>query len=143
MPEIKKTVSAWKTHRPAGSGLSVASRNRVLRSAMNGSAPADLPRLSALFPAYRRIALATVLPAGLLAAVLAFTLGGSPDTVAITVEKVGNQVVFNIANGGTVHSISKSNTPTRFDPGTSVRIQDGSYRDSMVDNGDLVFYRID
>lgn len=143
MSEMKKAVSAWKTHRPAGSGLSSAARNRVLRSAMAGPDARDLPRISNLFPAYSRLALAAFLPVCLLAVVLALTLGGSPGPVSITAEKVGDQVVFSIANGGRAHSISKSNTPHTFDPGKSVRVQDGSYREPLIENGDLVFYRID
>ncbi len=143
MSGLKNAVSAWKTHRPAESELSSAARNRVLRSAMAGPDARDMPRIASLFPPYRRLALAAFLPVGLLAVILALTLGGSPDPVSITVEKVGDQVVFNIANGGRVHSISKSNTPHTFDPGKSVRVQDGSYQDSLIGNGELVFYRID
>ncbi len=140
---LESAVSAWKREHSSTTGLTDSGRNRVLRSGLSTSSSDELPRLFNLFPAYRRIALAAIIPAALLAVVLVIALGGDPVPTAITAEKVGNQVVFRIANGGTVHSISKSNSPHTFDPGSSVRIHDGTYRDSMVENGDLVFYRID
>jgi short subunit fatty acids transporter len=134
---------SWKAGHESGAELSPAARDRVLNSVVSGTGAGNLPANASLFPVYHRFALAAIIPAGLLALVLAITLGNDPAPPTITVEKVGNQVVFNISNGGTAHSISKSNTPHTFDSGRSVRVQDGSYRDSMVEDGDLVFYRID
>ena len=145
--KLETAVVSWNEAHSDSSGLTPAGRDRVLRAALSASSTREQPHLSNLFPAYRRIALAAIIPAALLAAILAISLGGNRGvdevSTAITAEKVGNQVVFRIANGGKVHSVSKSNSPHTFDPGNSVRIHDGSYRDSMVENGDLVFYRID
>ncbi len=140
---LDEAISSWKTGCPSGAELSPAAREHVLNSAVSGDSIATLPHDASLFPPYHRFALAAILPAGLLALVLAISLGKDPAPPTITVEKVGNQIVFNIANGGGAHSVSKSNTPHTFDPGGSVRVQGGSYQDSMVENGDLVFYRID
>ncbi len=148
---VAEAITAWKRHRNLAESLTPAGRERVLQEGVQSPGPGNLPRLSILFPSYRRIALAAALPTGLLALVIALSLGGGaelgPDPQlshsAITVEKVGNQVVFTIANGSTEHSVSKSNSPRSFDPGNAVQVQNGSYRDSMIENGDLVFYRID
>ena len=140
---VESAIRAWKRNHHDTGEITPSGRSSVLRSAVSASTSRELPRLSNLFPAYHRIALAAFILAALLAVALVISLGDDPVPTAITAEKVGNQVVFSIANGGKVHSVSKSNSPHTFDPGNSVRIHDGSYRDSMVDNGDLVFYRID
>ena len=138
--KLSNAISAWKSRNSGDRSLSPEGRDHILTA----GARADLPHLSSLFIPYHRLALAAVVPAALLAAALMLSLpGGEHAPASITVEKVGNQVVFNIANGGASHSVSKSNTPHSFDPGNSVRIDDGSYRDSMLENGNLVFYKID
>lgn len=138
--KVSNAVAAWKARHNGENSLTPEGRDNILTA----GAKADLPHLSRLFLPYHRFALAAVVPAALLAAALMLSLpAGDHAPASITVEKVGNQVVFNIANGGSSHSVSRSNTPHSFDPGNSVRIDNGSYRDSMSDNGDLVFYKID
>lgn len=61
----------------------------------------------------------------------------------ISVSKVGDEIVFDIANGTQVHEILKSTTPRHFDERTRTETGDGSYKDALNNGVTLTFYKID
>jgi hypothetical protein len=65
----------------------------------------------------------------------------SPTSVEAS--KVGDRVVFTIANGGRQHRIVKSDRPDRFEGDSGVEAANGSYVDRLDSGADVVFYRID
>ncbi len=127
--------------------LSGAARQAVLSRATAAREP--LRPFRRLFPPLGQMALAGALPV-LLAAVtaLAWVSGiprKSPHVVdpTIQVSKVGDQVVFTIANGDADHRVLKSGRPDVFDPAAATPLSDGSFSDALDSGADLVFYRID
>lgn len=59
------------------------------------------------------------------------------------VEKVGDQVVFHIANGGTEHTVTRSTDPTRFNPRAEQTVAEGRYSDRVNSGPVVVFYKLD
>ncbi len=127
--------------------LSGTARQAVLRRATAAREP--LRPLRRLFLPWGQMALAGALPV-LLAAVTALAwVSGIPRKAPhvvdsrIEVSKVGDQVVFTIANGRTDHQVVKSARPDEFDPAGAAPVSDGSFSDALHSGADLVFYRID
>jgi len=157
---IEKAVSAWLGRREAGFRLQNERRSAILRATLSGGEKPAGSSLFPVFPMFSRLAVAAILPLALLvllaplaALLLPFDsvqryLPGreavaTAGHATIGVKKDGEQILFTIANGGTVHTISKSADPRHFEPGRSVRVTGGTYRDRMVESSDLVFYKID
>jgi hypothetical protein len=142
---LQRALDAWHSAPDTEETLGDDARARILRKAFDdrSSAPS---RLRSLFPPVRKLVAVGVLPAALLATALLVLMdrGGEPDAVpAIRVSKADGRVVFDIANGGYTHYVTRSVTPARFDPSQKVEITDGSYEDRVEDGANIVFYRID
>ncbi len=127
--------------------LSAEARDEIL-NAVRAQAPAGEP-LPALFTPVRRLILTGALPV-LLAALLLVGIDHEVRTpvteeggLRVTVSKRGDELLFTIANGGRPHVVSRSTQPDRFEPSSAVPVADGAYSESLADQADLVFYRID
>lgn len=97
--------------------------------------------LATLFPPRWRMVLAGALPIVLAAVVVG--IGQRTDTtdeLGGPVLKQGNQVVFHVPEGATV---TKSAVPFAFDRSRSIRVEDGTFADTMGTGPRLVFYRIE
>ena len=111
-----------------------------------GPAPAPL---AALFTPIYRMALAGGLPVALIVGFLAWTTidrdstADRHDPASVQVAKVGDRVVFTIANGGRDHVIVRSQRADRFDPSGAASVTTGSFVDRLDSGPDVVFYRID
>ena len=150
-----RAISAWRVSQGGMIAFSEESRSRILQSGLNQSEISTPKLFSSLFPPFFRYMAAAGLPLALLGLLLVASLPfgkvvdqlpsdeGHAVVSMISVTKEANHIVFKIANGGTSHYISKSSNADSFAPGTAVFVKNGSYRDEMLESGDLVFYRID
>ena len=59
------------------------------------------------------------------------------------VEKVGDEVVFHIANGGTEHTVTRSTDPSSFNPKAEREVANGRYSDRANSGPVVVFYKLD
>ncbi len=146
---LDRVVAEWKRRNPGeDDGLSASTR-AAIRDSITGRSPARAP-LAALFVPSNRLILAGILPALLLAAAFGLVLrpGQIPLPVEVghapmTAKKVGNDVIFEIANGHRAHSVYKSTDPRGFSTSPTFVTEDGSFRDELANGPSLVFYRID
>jgi len=104
--------------------------------------------LPALFTPARSLVLAATLPLLLAGGLLSVMHRGLDTatplpTTSVMAVKQGDQVVFRIANGKRSHTVYRSTSPDRFDAASGVRVDDGSYTDTVEDESSLIFYRID
>lgn len=65
------------------------------------------------------------------------------DATRIDATKDGDRVVFQIANGGAPHRVTRSTVPNRFDPEAARLVTSGAFEDVAQDGARLVFYKID
>jgi len=140
---LRQAVEAWREAAPA-ERLSEGARGRILRQVVR-PAPAR-SAWTPLFPPVRRLALAAAVPAIVLAVLVSYgTLTGTgPDGIAprLLASKQGDEVVFVIANGDRTHSVSRLSRPVERQGETMV-VNDGTFRDRLSSDAQLVFYRID
>ena len=70
--------------------------------------------------------------------------GTGPDGIAprLLASKQGDEVVFVIANGERTHSVSRLSRPVERQ-GEAMVVNDGTFRDRLSSDAQLVFYRID
>jgi hypothetical protein len=61
----------------------------------------------------------------------------------VAVSKDGGSILFAIQNGSRSHTVHRSSDPRGSGAGTKVEVSDGAYVDSLQDQADLVFYRIE
>lgn len=142
---LDQAIDSWRRRRQPAERLSASARTELFRK-VSAPGPAVFGTVS-LFPPVRRWALAAGIP-------LVLTVGlawigqrvgePAPSTVRIEAAKQGEEVVFTIADGGRVHQVRKSDSPSRFDSASAMRVRNGgSFRDGADSGADLVFYRID
>ena len=55
----------------------------------------------------------------------------------------GDEVVFTVANGSRDHSVYKSISSSDFRNAERISMRNGTFRDRVHDQAELVFYRID
>ena len=143
---LSAALRDWRAAERSGERLSTTSRARIVESART-RAGANRPRpLVSLFLPLRGWALAGALPVALLTLALGYGLGPGPATgpdpaPTLRATRVGDEVVFEIANGGEPHRVYR--TTGAGDPGEAVTVSNGRFRDRLDAGGDLVFYRID
>ena len=137
--KLDRALAAWREEGLAGR-LSAESRSRI---------GAELRRhrsqrpLAPLFAPLRRLLIAGAVPVLLTGAVLFW--GGRPDVEAplrLEAQKIDGKVVFNIANGGKTHRVTRSTVPGQFEADSAVEVQ-GRYVETAEGGPGLVFYRID
>jgi hypothetical protein len=95
--------------------------------------------------------MATALPTVLLAVIAGYLLvpgavtdqAGAPSGTIVQAMRQGDEVVFVIANGKSTHTVHKSNDPNDLSEGESFTVSQGSFRDRLEGDADIVFYRID
>lgn len=143
--KLDAALDSWRRTERTQEKLSSSGRTELLnRVSVPGPAVFGA---TTLFPPIRRWALAAGIP-------LVLTVGlawigarvGEPTTSGVRIQaaKQGEDVVFTIADGGRVHQVRKSESPSRFDSASSLRVRNGgSFRDGAETGADLVFYRID
>ena len=59
------------------------------------------------------------------------------------VEKVGDRVVFHIADGDANPTVTRSTDPSRFNPKAEQQVADGRYSDRADSGPVVVFYKLD
>jgi hypothetical protein len=122
-------------------------RQAILRRA---AAPADpgFRALDSLFVPFRTLAAAGALPVIALSLFLGSLVfqGGSgpvePVGGTLTAMKVGDRVVFSIANGDRDHEVLRGTRP-EFDRAAHFTTTRGEFSDRLDGDASLVFYRID
>ena len=145
---LEQAIAGWRTEaarRPES--FSRAARSAVLREAIAPDARRVGP-LDALFVPFRTLAAAGALPV----IALSLLLGGlvfqgdsdpvDPTTGALTAMKVGNQVVFSIANGDRDHLVLRATRP-EFDQAARFTASGGRFSERLDGDAELVFYRIE
>ena len=143
---LDEAVGAWRARRPAAERLSPGARDRLWARVREGVAPAD--RLHPLFAPVRRWVLAGAVPALVVLALLlplAWRSGTVPERhegPTILASRIGDSVVFTIANGNRTHRVYRSATPDRFDLESPIVVGDRYVEPSQGDL-DLVFYKVD
>ena len=80
---------------------------------------------------------------------LAIWQGGAPggevevgEGVTLHASKIGDRVVFDIANGNRDHLVQKSGSPDRFDARGGELVTEGAFVDRLDSGADLVYYRV-
>lgn len=141
---LARAVEEWRAGRSADERLGDVARAHVLREALHPAENRTLQPFAALFMPFRRLALASALPALLLAFVVGYLpfreSAEQPQALApmLQASKVNGQVVFEIANGDRVHRVYRwQGSWTLY--GTTK----GSFADELRTEGDLVIYRIE
>jgi hypothetical protein len=140
---LGRAVEEWRRNAPTPS-LSSDARDRVLRRAIDETAA--VRTFPALFVATRRLIFAGILPLLVLGvfAVLVSMPGDSPEAGPnVIASRMGDRVVFTIANGGGGHTVYRSTEAHRFEPGGAVRVTDGEFEVPADEDARVVFYRID
>ena len=143
---LDRALEAWRSDPVAGGSLSDGARAAIFDSIAEHEAMRPLSRL---FAPVRRWALAGVVPLVVTLAIGAWVALQRPAATVASeaswgeVTKVGDRVVFRIANGDGEHRVLKSSRPDRFDPSGAAVVSNGSYVDRLDTDADLVFYRID
>jgi hypothetical protein len=145
---LDEALREWKEARDLDESLPGAARSRILNETLRGTqASRSFPSLAPLFLPWRRVALAGVLPALLLTLSLGYLLTGredpGPGGSFVRAKRVGDEVIFVIANGKQTHRVYKSNHAAVFPQAADSIVTEGTYRDRIDHRDDLVFYRID
>ena len=143
---LEDAIRSYRAQARPHESLSPGARARIVDQA--SAAPTGLTHLSPVFFPWARTAAVSAVPAALLLFALVGLWPASvepPGTVPGTVEvaKVGDEVVFTIANGGQPHTIQKSHRPDRFDGSATVVNGEDSFVDRLESGSKIVFYRID
>jgi hypothetical protein len=143
---LDEAIRASRIRAGASETLSGECRSAIFAE-VTGPGPAPR-RLRGLFTPWRRVALGGAIPLALAAVLVGWTAlewngGISPSIPSVDTAKVGDHVVFTIANGDREHVIVKSDRPDRFDRSAAAKVTDGSFSDRLDSGSDLVFYRID
>lgn len=141
---LDAALAAWRSGTNRSPKLSAASREQVLRAALD---PASRPgRQASLFFPLGRV-FVTAVPLVVAVAVVGL-LTRDPGTVRreapvnLRATKIGDQVVFTIANGGGTHVVRKSDSPDRFDRASGTKVR-GEFSDTIDGSSPVVYYRID
>lgn len=142
---VSAAVEAWNQADRSSRVLGSDARSRILRESMRADGPAEMSLRSLFMPRWA-VLLAGLAPVALVTVLLTqvgWGPAGPEDPARIQVAKVGGEVVFTIENGGQPHTVSRSTTPNRFEPESTVAVVDGSFSDRIDGSNHLVFYRID
>jgi hypothetical protein len=68
----------------------------------------------------------------------------APSTARFArVDKVGDEVVFHVANGNADHKVTRSTDPSSFNPKAEQDVSDGRYSDRANSGPVVVFYKLD
>jgi len=147
---LDTAVRQWREASTSGETLGPATRAAILRSTRDRG---ERPTLAALFLPTRRLVWAAGLPALALGLALAALLGveglpapGLREPARIEVSRVGDEVVFQIANGKRLHRVYRSELAAdTAAPGQeeAFAVTAGTFRDRLHSGSDLVFYRVD
>lgn len=144
--KLENAIRSYRALPDAHESLSPGVRARIVDQA---SAPSTgLNHLSPIFFPWARTAAVSAVPAALLLFALVGLWPASVEPTAsvpgtVEVAKIGNEVVFTIANGGQPHTIQKSHRPDRFDGSATVVKGEDRFVDSLESGSKVVFYRID
>lgn len=143
---LAEATSRLRDSLGAGESLSAESWERILSLA--AATPARFEKaLKPLFVPAFRLAVAACAPVVVAAAVGAVVFlnrsGSGEGAAALRAQKVGDQVVFTIANGKSVHYVYRSTDPGRFDPSSAVRVEGGQFAERATNSPGIVFYRIE
>lgn len=143
---LDRAIAACRGSARSSSRLSDAARATILQAALGGATRPE-PLTPLFFPA-RWLILATLAPAVLVAVgvVLSQSRLAPPSRTAIRsiqAAKLGDQVVFTIADGNQPHVVYKSTTAERFDRSTGIRVEHSRFVDSAVAGPNLVFYVVE
>lgn len=157
-PERRKTgteaaldemVEAWREGSGQAESLSERCRREILAAMTDGEA---LRSERPLFPRSNGLAWVFALPALLLALAIAWQLapreGGAPlsePVPRISAIRSGDDVIFVIANGKREHTVYRSESKVGLERAAeeAFAVTDGTFRDRLESQADLVFYRID
>ena len=140
---LSTALREWRDSERSAEQLSTDCRTRILEASRPGQ---KLRPLASLFLPLRGWALAGALPVALLTLALGYGFLPGPETESDTAptlraSRVGDEVVFQIANGGKPHRVYRSTSAG--EAGEAMAVTDGRFRDRLDRGGDLVFYRID
>lgn len=148
---LDRALTDWRNAEKSPERLSGPARERILDAATRGGGRQvrfSLP--SPLFLPARRFALAAVLPLLVLSLSVAYlvlpggTVPGADDTAPrLLTSRLGDQVIFVIANGDRPHRVLKTDDPRVPGSGEPLDVEQGVFRDRLDSGADLVFYRID
>lgn len=125
-----------------------ATRERILARAVRDRGSAETAVVRKFAPGFG-LALAASVPAlviGAAALILALREQApqSPKFGGIVgARKVGDQIVFTIANGNRPHVVYRSKDPARFDQGSAERVVGGRFEDRVGEEPGIVFYRVE
>lgn len=145
-------LSAWRDAeaRIPADRLSAGARAniRVLVRQRADSA-AERPLANLFLPLGRLVAAAGV-PALILVISFGWLIGNTEESavssvasVSIETSKVGGRAVFEIANGGRIHQVHRSNSPRDLAHAELFATTDGTFTDSLAGDSSVVYYRID
>lgn len=103
-----------------------------------------------LFLPLGRLAAAVGVPALILVVSFGWLIGNVEESavsnggsISIESRKVGGQAVFEIANGGRIHRVHRSNSPRDLAHAELFATTYGTFTDSLVGDSGVVYYRID
>jgi hypothetical protein len=100
-----------------------------------------------LFGAFPRRLVATIVPIAAAVTLVALfperTGDANRGNPKVRIGRAGDEVVFTIANGSRGHAVYKSSDSRDFRGAERIAVRNGTFRDRVSDDADLVFYRID
>jgi hypothetical protein len=152
---LDQALSEWRESKSDRERFSGPTRERILGSIQSPEYRFELGEaLGSLFFPVRRFALAAVVPSLVLVLALGYALmpgrGADPglplqvtQITQMEVTRVGDDVVFRIANGTRTHLVYKSSDINELSRATPVAVSDGVFRDTVHAEANLVFYRVD
>jgi hypothetical protein len=142
---LEQAVDAWREDSPT-ERLSSQVRHRIFDEARRPT-QARIPAMP-LFPPVRRLALAAAVPALALALLVLYGSQSGPDgsllagAPRLLATKSGDEVVFVIANGSQEHQVRRLARAAQLQ-GEPMAVSNGTFRDRLSSDSQLVFYRID
>lgn len=91
----------------------------------------------------RWLALVGLAPVALAIVAVLMVGPASPDARIAGADKVGDDVVFTIANGNHPHTVVRSTDPAHFNDKAKLPVADGRFTDQANNGPVIVFYRLD
>lgn len=142
---LDEAIRAFRSTRGTVETLFPATRARIVETAWNET---KSRAESGFRPAFRPARWFAGLAAASLVGVLSISIlvhrdGRQDRPFTVQAEKVGDEVVFTIANGNRAHSVRKATHPALLERAEAQRIRNGRFSDSASEEAGIVFYRID
>lgn len=142
---LDEAIRAFRTSRETAETLSPQTRATIVETSWN---EAKSRTESGFRPAFRPARWLAGLAAASIVGVLSISILVHREAVqdrpfTVQAEKVGDEVVFTIANGNRAHSVRKATHPALLDRAEAQKIRNGRFSDSASEEAGIVFYRID